>query len=67
MGDGLTRETDGSGRIDRAIPATSLDFYTRLFLRLGSEATVSSPIELIAALRREAMALLSRYEVEKYR
>ena len=38
-----------------------LDFYARLFLRLGREASIASPAELIALLRREAHAILSLY------
>jgi predicted DNA-binding transcriptional regulator YafY len=61
FGDALVQEEDGSGRIDMAIPTSSLDFYARLFLRLGREATIASPAELIAVLRREALAILSLY------
>jgi len=61
VGGGLMREADGSGGIDMPIPASSLDFYARLFLRLGAEATVASPVELVAALRREARSILSLY------
>ncbi len=64
---GLAQETGGSGRIAMAIPATSLDFYTRLFLRLGAEATVMSPPALIAALRHEATAILSLYDADEER
>jgi predicted DNA-binding transcriptional regulator YafY len=46
-----------------AIPVSSLDFYARLFLRLGREATIASPPQLIAVLRREAHAILSHYPV----
>jgi predicted DNA-binding transcriptional regulator YafY len=61
FGDALVQETDGSGRIDMAIPVSSLNFYARLFLRLGREATIASPPELIAVLRWEAHAILSLY------
>jgi predicted DNA-binding transcriptional regulator YafY len=61
FGDALVQEADGSGKIDMAIPVSSLDFYARLFLRLGREATIASPPELIAVLRREAHAILSLY------
>jgi len=61
IGEGLTQDRDGAGRIGTTIPVASLDFYTRLFLRLGSDAVVTSPEELIAALRRAAQALLARY------
>ena len=63
VGGGLAQEEDGSGQIDLAIPASSLDFYAGLFLRLGAEATVTSPIELITMLRREAEGNLARYVV----
>jgi predicted DNA-binding transcriptional regulator YafY len=64
VGGGLAEEEDGGGRIDLAIPASSLDFYARLLLRLGTEATVTSPVALIAVLRREAEGILARYSVE---
>lgn len=57
----LVRGTDGSGRIDMDMPMSSLDFYARLFLRLGTEAVVESPAELIDILRREAQDILSLY------
>lgn len=62
VGEGLTLDQDGAGRIQTTVPSSSLDFYTRLFLRLGSEAILTSPEELIVALRREAQALLARYD-----
>ena len=64
VGGGLAEEEDGGGRIDLAIPASSLDFYARLFLRLGTETTVTSPVALIAVLRHEAEGILARYVVE---
>lgn len=58
----LTQRVDGSGEVDMPMPASSLDYYARLFLHLGSEALIESPPELIAILRREAHAILLLYE-----
>jgi hypothetical protein len=67
FGDALTQEADGSGKIDMVLPRSSLDFYTGLFLRLGTEAVVESPGELIGMLRREAQALMALYDAQQNR
>jgi hypothetical protein len=62
FGGALTQEPDGSGAIAMALPRSSLDFYAGLFLRLGTEAVVESPPELIKMLCRAARALLALYD-----
>jgi predicted DNA-binding transcriptional regulator YafY len=67
IGGALRREEDGSGSIEMPMPALSLDFYARLFLRLGDEATVVSPAAKIDLLLREEQAILARYDGAKTR
>ncbi len=57
----LARDDAGNGRIDVMVPAANLDYYARLFIRLGGEATVHGPPELIVLLRERAEAILGRY------
>ncbi len=57
----LARDDAGNGRIDLMVPAANLDYYARLFIRLGGEATVHAPPALIALLRERAEAVVARY------
>ncbi len=57
----LMRDDAGNGHIDVMVPAANLDYYARIFIRLGDEATVHAPPELIALLRERAEAILGRY------
>ncbi|WP_217592688.1 YafY family protein [Cohnella sp. GbtcB17] len=52
---------DGSGAIDRDVPASELSFYADFFLGLGREATVEAPEALRAAIRDKLSDLLERY------
>lgn len=61
FGSGLVQAAAGSGHIDAVVPATSLAFYAGLFLRLGAEARIESPDELVARVCGEAQAVLSLY------
>lgn len=58
----LTLDNDGNGTIQQHIPLKELDFYTRQFLPLGSDAIVASPPELIEVIKQEAGAILACYE-----
>ncbi len=57
----LARDDAGNGRIDLMVPAANLDYYARIFIRLGGEAMVHAPPELIALLRERAEAILAHY------
>lgn len=52
---------DGSGLIDRDVPASDLPFYADFFLGLGREATVEGPETLREAIRGKLSELLARY------
>jgi len=61
FGGALTLNGSGEGDIDTDIPATSLGYYSRIFLQLGGEANITSPPELIDLLCIQARALLATY------
>lgn len=61
LGAAIRPDDTGGGVIETRIPPTELDYYARIFLALGTGATVSSPPELIAAIRRQAQATLRHY------
>lgn len=61
FGPALTQDATGQGLIDTMITVTSLDFYARIFLQLGGEATIHTPHELIDLLCAQAQAILARY------
>jgi predicted DNA-binding transcriptional regulator YafY len=61
FGQGLTNDAYGVGHIDTPIASGSLEFYARIFLQLGGEATVESPPQLIDLLCEQANAILARY------
>ena len=51
----------GGGILDATIPRAEIEYYARIFLALGTEATVQAPPELIAAIRQQALAMLQQY------
>lgn len=53
---------DGGGTIDTNIPASEIGYFAARLLPLGGEVVVTSPPELIAALRDMARAVLARYD-----
>lgn len=53
-----------SGLIDATIPRGEIDYFAARLLPLGPEITVESPPELIAAMRRQAQAILAHYAGE---
>jgi predicted DNA-binding transcriptional regulator YafY len=61
FGESLRQDAAGGGQIDMPIPGTSLDYYARIFLPLGREATIQAPAALIALLREQARAILAHY------
>jgi predicted DNA-binding transcriptional regulator YafY len=54
--------TDQGGAIDTIIPASEIDYFAARLLPLGGDIAVTSPPELIAALRHAAHDILLRYE-----
>lgn len=58
----LALDNDGNGIIQQHIPLKELDFYARQFLPLGSDAIITSPPELIEAIKQEARTILACYE-----
>ncbi len=55
---------DGGGVIDTNIPASEIAYFAARLLPLGGEIIVESPLDLIAALRDMARAVLARYDAE---
>lgn len=62
FGDGLTVTEQGTGSIDMPITASEIAYYARLFLRMGPDATVETPPELIGAVQQLAQETLAHYE-----
>ncbi len=52
----------GGGVIDTSIPETEIEWYAAQLLPVGKEIVISSPPQLIEALRRRAYAVLALYE-----
>lgn len=61
LGQIITRHPDGSASLMFRCPPAELDYYSRLFAMLGSEATVREPPEL-----RERLFSLGRQIVDHY-
>jgi len=59
--DAFTHNRNGSATIKKMVPASSIDFYARIFLPLGCEVVVKSPPELVAAICAKAQSVLSLY------
>ncbi len=57
-------EADGQdgGVIDASIPASEIEWYAAQLLPVGTEITITSPPELIEALRRKAREIVAHYE-----
>lgn len=58
----LTLDADGNGSIKQQIPLKELDFYARQFLPLGKNTVITSPPELIEAIKQQAREILACYE-----
>lgn len=56
---------DGTGYIHSTIDKGEINFITPLFYRLGKDARVLKPKELIDGLRMRAKEILHMYEDEK--
>ncbi len=61
LADQIHPDAAGGGILEATIPRAELAYYARLFLAVGTEATVTSPPELIAAIRQQALATLCLY------
>jgi len=61
LAEGIRADGSGGGIIEVTIPKSEVVYYARRFLAVGSEATVISPPELIAAIRQQAAATLELY------
>jgi predicted DNA-binding transcriptional regulator YafY len=57
----MASDEQGGGTIDAAIPASEIEWYAAQLLPVGSEITIISPPELIAALRRKAQEIVAHY------
>lgn len=57
----MNADSTGGGILDATIPRTELDYYARIFLALGTDATVQTPPEMIAAIRQQAQEILCLY------
>lgn len=49
------------------ITASEIAYYARLFLRMGPDATVESPPELIGAVQQLAQETLAHYDARSHR
>jgi predicted DNA-binding transcriptional regulator YafY len=65
--EGLAQNANGSGTIDVDVPVSSLDFYARVLLPLGGQATVKSPPQLVKLLTATAREISSLYGKAKPR
>lgn len=55
----IAADAEGGGTLDTHIPASELDFFAARLLAVGTDLRITSPPELIAAIRRKAQALLA--------
>lgn len=53
---------DGSGWLDNQIPASSIQFFGKLFIGMGADAIVKEPLELVEFMRKSLKELLAQYE-----
>ena len=51
----------GGGTVEGTIPGSEIEWYTTQLLSVGADALVQSPPELIAAIRRQALAIANMY------
>lgn len=58
----VATKEDGTGYIDSDIDQGEISFITQLFFRLGKDARVLEPQELIAGLRLKAEEILTMYQ-----
>jgi len=57
----IAADGQGGGAIEGTIPASEIEWYATQLLPLGADALVQSPPELIAAIRRQALAIAGLY------
>jgi predicted DNA-binding transcriptional regulator YafY len=60
--DAFAHHRNGSATIKKMVPASSIDFYARIFVQLGSEVVVKSPPELVEAICAKSQSVLSLYK-----
>jgi predicted DNA-binding transcriptional regulator YafY len=54
-------DEDGTGTIQKKIPATELAFYAQLLLSLGRDVVIQSPPELVESIKQRAHEILEHY------
>lgn len=58
----IEADGQGGGVIDGSIPESEIEWYAAQLLPVGTEITITSPPELIAALRRKAREIAAHYQ-----
>ncbi|MBP2120113.1 putative DNA-binding transcriptional regulator YafY [Cohnella lubricantis] len=59
----LHMRPDGTGRLEGRWPKRDIPFYAKFFIGLGEEASLESPPELAAEIRRQLAVLAERYRL----
>lgn len=57
----IASDGQGGGTIEGTIPASEIEWYATQLLPVGADALVQSPPELIAAIRRQSLAVADLY------
>jgi predicted DNA-binding transcriptional regulator YafY len=58
----ITPDGQGGGVIDATIPESEIDWYAAQLLPLGSDVLITSPPQLIAAMRQKAREIAELYQ-----